>query len=443
MLKVYISSTYKDLREEREAAARAVLILKHHPVAMESMTAEEERPLDAVRSDIRECDVLVGVYGLRYGYVPPGETKSITHLEYEAAGEAGIPRLIFIRDEEAQYLPKNIDRDLTQVEAFRAELQKNHVVSLFKSTEELKAAVLASLSNPRLLAAASPSGSSSKGSSGSSFSGVAPEGHEVPMLLPYLCDRSEQETSLAHALKAHREQRPLRPFFCVVHGDVRECHDRFVDRMRDDLLPKCLGRGQGEPAVKHYAVGWPSAGDKVPVRMTRLRAALGKKLCGSLVAADAEMAAAVAAQAAPVLVSTHLYMMWGPDELKLLKGWLRFWGDWPQVGERREVVVVVCVHYKEDEPEPPGKPSGAALIREQLEGLRYGQYDLSGLTLPRLRGIPLGEVHNWANDYGHRFRPADELMRQAREFYEKRQGEGGGPHVPMEELARLLRSWVG
>jgi len=38
----------------------------------------------------------------------------------------------------------------------------------------------------------------------------------VPELLPYLCDRSDQERELSIALREHQEQRPRRPFICVM-----------------------------------------------------------------------------------------------------------------------------------------------------------------------------------------------------------------------------------
>jgi hypothetical protein len=42
MAKVYISSTYVDLKKEREAAAQAVRRLGHHAIAMEDYVAIED-----------------------------------------------------------------------------------------------------------------------------------------------------------------------------------------------------------------------------------------------------------------------------------------------------------------------------------------------------------------------------------------------------------------
>jgi hypothetical protein len=45
----------------------------------------------------KEADILVGIIAWRYGWQPDGEEKSITEMEYDAAGE----RLMFLLDRDA------------------------------------------------------------------------------------------------------------------------------------------------------------------------------------------------------------------------------------------------------------------------------------------------------------------------------------------------------
>ena len=45
MARIYISSTYEDLKDYREAAYRALRRLRHDVVAMEDYVAADERPL--------------------------------------------------------------------------------------------------------------------------------------------------------------------------------------------------------------------------------------------------------------------------------------------------------------------------------------------------------------------------------------------------------------
>ena len=90
MARIYISSTYQDLVEERRAVRDAVVRLDHLPVAMETYTATGRRPVDQCLADVALCQVYVGIFAWRYGYVPSSQGKSITYLEYKEAGRCGI-----------------------------------------------------------------------------------------------------------------------------------------------------------------------------------------------------------------------------------------------------------------------------------------------------------------------------------------------------------------
>jgi hypothetical protein len=148
MEKVYISSTYDDLQKEREAAAQAVRRLGHQPIAMEDYVATDQRPVDKCLQDVRNCDAYVGIFAWRYGYIPDGYDKSITHLEYEAARKAKIPCLIFLLDENAPWPVKYVARgeERQKIDQLRGELKKKHVVSIFKNADELCGLVSAAVS---------------------------------------------------------------------------------------------------------------------------------------------------------------------------------------------------------------------------------------------------------------------------------------------------------
>jgi len=143
MAKIYISSTYVDLKEEREAAAQAVRRLGHQSIAMEDYVASDKRPVKKCLQDVRSCNVYVGIFAWRYGYIPPGYDKSITHLEYETAKEAGIPCLIFLMDPEAPWPKKYVDtgEESQKIDQLRSELEKNYIVSFFKNADELSGLV--------------------------------------------------------------------------------------------------------------------------------------------------------------------------------------------------------------------------------------------------------------------------------------------------------------
>jgi len=147
MAKIYISSTFEDLKDERKKAAQAVRRLEHQAVCMEDYVSESRQPLEKCIHDVRQCEAYIGIFAWRYGFIPEGYHKSITHLEYEAARDAGIPCLIFILDPKARWSVEFVDtdEDLKKIKALRAELQKKYIVSFFSDPDELSARITASL----------------------------------------------------------------------------------------------------------------------------------------------------------------------------------------------------------------------------------------------------------------------------------------------------------
>lgn len=90
-IQVFISSTYTDLIEERQAAVEAILDAGHIPAGMELFKAGNESQLKTIYKWIDESDVYMLILGGRYGTVEPKSEKSYTQLEYEYALSKDIP----------------------------------------------------------------------------------------------------------------------------------------------------------------------------------------------------------------------------------------------------------------------------------------------------------------------------------------------------------------
>src|SRR5262245_57179350 len=75
-LQVFVASTYKDLRVERQAAVEAILTAGHIPAGMELFTAGDESQMEVIKRWIEESDVFLLILGGRYGSLEPQSGKS-------------------------------------------------------------------------------------------------------------------------------------------------------------------------------------------------------------------------------------------------------------------------------------------------------------------------------------------------------------------------------
>ena len=152
MARVYVSSTYSDLRDYRESAYRALRQLGHDVVAMEDSVAADQRPLDRCLAEVAASDVYVGIFAYRYGYVPEDgnpEGRSITELEYRHARALGLPCLVFLTDPAVPWPPQFIDgysQESDRIRALREELARTLTVGYFSSPSELAHQVVAAVS---------------------------------------------------------------------------------------------------------------------------------------------------------------------------------------------------------------------------------------------------------------------------------------------------------
>src|SRR6201993_95012 len=98
LAKVYVSSTFADLTEERRAVLDWLRLARHQ--AVDSYLPDSDTVRDSCLQDVAACDLYVLIVGHRYGFQPPEnnpEGLSITHLEFRRAGECGIPRVALLR----------------------------------------------------------------------------------------------------------------------------------------------------------------------------------------------------------------------------------------------------------------------------------------------------------------------------------------------------------
>jgi len=139
-MKVFVSSTYEDLKDFREAVKNAVIAKQHLPIMMETLIPEGENPpKEECLQSVDECDIFIGIYAYRYGFIPEGDKISITEQEYNKAEEENKKRYCFVlhTDLEKEW-PAEFKDDSQQLKEFRAKILKENYVKFFKNPDELK-----------------------------------------------------------------------------------------------------------------------------------------------------------------------------------------------------------------------------------------------------------------------------------------------------------------
>lgn len=99
---IFISSTYEDLKDERNEIIKAVLEMGHIPVGMEMFSAADEEQWKVIARTIDSIDYYAIVVAHRYGSVTTEEI-SYTEKEFNYAAAKGVPILGFVIDDAAPW----------------------------------------------------------------------------------------------------------------------------------------------------------------------------------------------------------------------------------------------------------------------------------------------------------------------------------------------------
>jgi hypothetical protein len=142
---VFVGSTFVDLQSYRRSVRDALAQLEAIVRGMEHFGSKPGRPVDECLGVVASCKVYIGIFGMRYGSIPDGYDRSMTHLEYDEAQRSELPSLIYLIDEDNQpLLPKYVETGpgAEKLRAFKEHLKKRHIVSFYATPEDLRARIL-------------------------------------------------------------------------------------------------------------------------------------------------------------------------------------------------------------------------------------------------------------------------------------------------------------
>jgi hypothetical protein len=108
--KVFVSSTYEDLRDERAEVQKALLKLNCLPVGMELFPAADDETWEFIKTQIFDSDYYVLLVAGRYGSLAP-DGRSFTELEFDYAQEIKKPAIGFVHGNPGQIVKNKSELD--------------------------------------------------------------------------------------------------------------------------------------------------------------------------------------------------------------------------------------------------------------------------------------------------------------------------------------------
>ena len=152
-LQVFVSSTYNDLIQERQAAVEAILTAGHIPAGMELFSAGDESQMEVIKQWIDESDVYLLILADRYGSIDARTGNSYTQIEYEYALSLGKPLFACVINEAArQDRVKTMgtlaieEENAGELKEFRA-MVCSKMVRFWDDAKDIKLAIVETLSH--------------------------------------------------------------------------------------------------------------------------------------------------------------------------------------------------------------------------------------------------------------------------------------------------------
>jgi hypothetical protein len=160
-LQVFVSSTYTDMCDERQAAVEAILEAGHIPAGMELFAANNETQWNTIKKWIDDSSVFLLVLGGRYGTIDKKSGQSYIEMEFQYARDS--KREVFALVMSNKYLEAKEKKFLNEVARvdqisklaevrhpekltkFRESVRTGRIAPECKSLDELKHRIVLSL----------------------------------------------------------------------------------------------------------------------------------------------------------------------------------------------------------------------------------------------------------------------------------------------------------
>lgn len=144
---VFVSSTFEDLKEERQKVWEALVSLGFIVSGMEAFPATNEAQFQFIKRQIEQTDYFVLILGGRYG-TSPDDVESFTEKEFNYAHSLGVPIFVFLHHDINSLPVLKTDRDqqkTERLEAFRDKASRDRLCAFWKTADDLALGIIKAL----------------------------------------------------------------------------------------------------------------------------------------------------------------------------------------------------------------------------------------------------------------------------------------------------------
>ena len=144
---VFVSSTYADLKEERQKVTQTLMEMDCIPAGMELFPAADEEQWEFIKQVINDCDYYLLIIGGRYGTTTT-EGISFTEKEYDYAINIGLKVIVFIHGKPDLIPEEKCDQNSELIERlnrFKNKVSTGRMVKHWENPSDLPGMVALSL----------------------------------------------------------------------------------------------------------------------------------------------------------------------------------------------------------------------------------------------------------------------------------------------------------
>lgn len=148
----FVSSTYRDLIEERRIVMEAVVATGNVPIGMEYFPAGNQSQFEYIKSLIDKSDFFILIVAGKYGSINSQTKLSYTEMEYDYAIDRGKPiaALLLNEDELEKLTVQSVETDNRKnkmLKEFRKKVSANRMCKMFSDTRDLASSMTLTIDN--------------------------------------------------------------------------------------------------------------------------------------------------------------------------------------------------------------------------------------------------------------------------------------------------------